>query len=157
MEGIHNLSRGSIDKDDGKLDHFVQVGPRVLFTSTFEVQHTNYLRGGTLFRWWRRRRSWSLSLFASLPSSGLDSRQSGAFRRECYCRRGEEGETHVFPYGFTVLVARAFQLHECDDFVFLPTPSFHTCMVPEACLQLLQCLLLEPSSATNLRSWLCTS
>ena len=95
MEGIHNLLRGSIDKNDGKLDDLVQIGPRVLFARALEVEHTNDLRGGALFWWWRRRRSWSLSLFASLASSGLDSRQSGAFRgqRGCHhCR--DECETH---------------------------------------------------------------
>ena len=106
MEGIDDLFRIHVYQYDRKLDHFVQVGPRVLFASTFEVQHTNYLRGGSNWWWWGWRRSWSLPLFASLASSGLDARQSGAFRGECYCRRGEEGEAHVFPYGFTVLAAR---------------------------------------------------
>ena len=94
MEGIYDLFCFSINEHDGKLYHLVQIGPRVFLTSTFEVEHTNDLRGGALFWWWRRRRSWSLSLFASLASSGLDARQSGAFRGECYCRRCDECETH---------------------------------------------------------------
>ena len=94
MEGIDDLLCFSIYKHDGELDHLVQIGPRVLFARTLEVQDAYYFWDGALFRWWGWWRSWSLSLFASLSSSGLDSRQSGAFRGECYCRRCDECETH---------------------------------------------------------------
>ena len=128
MEGIHNLSCLCINKHYRELDDLVQVGPRVLFARALEVQHTNDSRGGALFWWWGWWRSWSLSLFASLASSGLDSRQSGAFRGECNCRRGEEGEAHFslrFHLYLSLAVslhcaARAFQLHECGDFVACP-------------------------------------
>ena len=111
MEAIYDLFRGSIDKNDGELDHLVQIGPRVLFTGALEVQHTYHLRGGALFWWCWGWRSWSLSLLASLSASGLDSRQSGAFGGEC-CdrRRGEEGEAHGVP-----IDARALILQDCPD------------------------------------------
>ena len=53
MEAIQNLLRRRVHEHDRKLDDLVQIGPRVLFASTFEVQHTNYLRGGSNW-WWRR-------------------------------------------------------------------------------------------------------
>ena len=46
--------------------------------------------------------------------------------------------------------ARAFQLHSA--FVILPLPRSAS-TVPEACLQLLQCLLLEPSGASTTGSF----
>ena len=95
MEGIDDLLRRSIDKNDGELDHLVQIGPRVLFAGALKVEHTNYLRGGALLWWWGWWRPWSLSLLASLASPRLDSRQSGAFRGERCCHHcRDERETH---------------------------------------------------------------
>ena len=95
MEAIDDLSCLCINKHDGKLNDLVQVGPRVLLARALEVQNSQNLRGGALFWWWGWWRSWSLALLASLAASGLDSCQSGAFRRErCDYRRGEECEAH---------------------------------------------------------------
>ena len=141
MEAIHNLLRRRVHEHNGKLDDLVQVGPRVLFARALEVEHTDDSRGGSNWWWWGWRRPRPLALLASLASSGLDSRQSGAFRGKCYRRRGEEGEAHFFSCGFTVLATRAFQLHECGALVILPLPR-SAWTVPEAAWQAVAVLAL---------------
>ena len=121
MEGIYDLSCLCINEHDGKLDDLVQVRPRVLLARALEVQNAQYFWDGALRWWWGWRRSWSLPLFASLAATGLDARQSGAFRGECCdCRRGEEGEAH-FSLRFQFLRERLNRTRE--DFCDLATPS----------------------------------
>ena len=135
MEAIHNLLRRRVHEHNGKLDDLVQVGPRVLFARALEVQHTDYSRGGSNWWWWGWRRPRPLALLASLASSGLDARQSGAFRGErCYCCRGEEGEAH----GVQIDV-RALILQDC--------PEVCTRRLMRCCtLELLQWLALDALS-----------
>ena len=111
MEGIYDLFCFSIDKNDGELDDLVQIGPRVLFAGALEVQHTNDLRGGALLWWWGWWRPRSLALLAALAASGLDSRQSRAFRGERCCHHcRDECEAHVVP-----IDVRALMLQDCPE------------------------------------------
>ena len=95
MEGIYDLFCLCINEHDGKLDDLVQVGPRVLFARALEIEDAEDLRGRSNWWWWGWRRSWSLALLASLAASGLDSRQSRAFRGERCCHHcRDEREAH---------------------------------------------------------------
>ena len=153
MEAIHNLSRGSIDKDDGELDDLVQIGPRVLFARALEVENAYYFWDGALRWWWGWRRSRSLALLASLAASGLDARQSGAFWGQRYRRRGEEGEAHSFLAVSLYLLRVRFN---CTSPCLRAVAAYKlitcclSCCSLESCA--LQCLLFEPSRASRAHS-----
>ena len=154
MEAVHNLLRRRVHEHHRKLDDLVQIGPRVLFAGALKVQHTNDSRGGSNWWWWRRRRSWSLSLFASLASSGLDSRQSGAFWGECCdCCRGDECEAHVVLTLHSSIDVRALILQACPESLnFVVGASAYVAALFGACCS---GLLLTHSHASIACSWWC--